>query len=113
MIVEYSPSTRPLWDGLLIMAFALMASLVIARIGLIPTDPSKGVAVVFTPWTSAEAALTRAIAPGARFVRFGGVPFIAIVVPEAGDYQSRIIADGALLLFDPRIVLACLPAALS
>ena len=104
---------RRLLDGALIILFALTGSVAIARIGLVPADPSEGVAVVFAPWTNAEAALTRATAPGARFVRFGGAPFIAIVVPETRDYQSRIIGDGALFLLDPRIVLACLPATIS
>jgi hypothetical protein len=112
-IVSNSATRRRLLDGALITLFALIGSLAIARVGLAPANPSDGIAVVFSPWTDAQAALARATAPGARFVRFGGVPFVAIVVPEAGDYQSRIMSQGALFLLDPRIVLACLPAALS
>ena len=106
--VSNSATRRRLLDGTLITLFALIGSLAIARIGLAPTNPADGIAVVFSPWTDAQAALSRATAPGARFVRFGGAPFIAIVVPEERDYQSRIIADGALLVLDLRLVLACL-----
>ena len=111
--VSNSAARRRLLDAALITLFALIGSLGIARVGLAPANPSDGIAVVFAPWTDAQATLSRATAPGARFVRFGGAPFIAIVVPEAGDYQSRIVADGAFFLLDPRVVLACLPAALS
>ena len=46
------------------------------------------------------------VTPG-RFVRFGGLPFIAIVIPEAPDYSSRILGEGALLLLDPQALAAC------
>src|SRR3954468_17541700 len=75
-IVSNSATRRRLLDGALITLFALIGSLAIARIGLAPARPSEGIAVVFLPWTDGQAALARATAPGARFVRFGGVPFV-------------------------------------
>jgi hypothetical protein len=101
---------RRFFDGALIIVFALVAFIVVARAGLAPTNPAEGVAVVFTPWTPSDAVLTRAVAAGARFVRFGGVSFIAIVVPEADDYVERVRTDGALFVLDPQIILACLKA---
>ena len=81
-----------------------------ARIGLKPVDPASGVAIIFAPWTSGEQALARSVGAGGRFVRYGGYPFIAVVVPEAPDYASRILSAGALFVVDPRVLAACLTA---
>jgi hypothetical protein len=90
--------------------FALASFLLVARIGLAPRDPSQGVGVVFAPWTGADAAFVRAVEAGGRFVRFGGLPFIVVVTPEAADYADRVRAAGALFIVDPLILAACLPS---
>lgn len=82
-----------------------------ARIGLTPHDPSQGVAVIFAPWTAAEKTLARS-AEGSRFVRFGGLPFIAVVIPDSADYPDRMFNAGAWLVVDPQTLAAC-SAALS
>jgi hypothetical protein len=97
-------------DGALVGAFALFSLYVTARIGLAPRDPAAGVGVVFAPWTGGEAAMRRAVAAGGRFVRFGGFPFVVVVMPDDRDYPGRVAADGALLVVDPQALAACLPA---
>src|SRR5258708_22026211 len=98
---------RRCFDAALITLLAIASLFVIARMGLKPRDPANGVAVVFTPWTSAEAALTRATDPRSRFVRYGGSPFIAVVIPERADYPERMLAGGAVLVLDPQALAAC------
>jgi hypothetical protein len=95
-------------DIALIGGFAFASLYVTARIGLGPRDPERGVGVVFAPWTSGEAALRRAVGAGGRFVRYGGFPFVVVVIPDGRDYLARIAADGALLVVDPRALAACL-----
>jgi len=100
------PSGRWL-DGLLIFTVAVAGLYGAARLGLTPRDPASGVGVVFAPWVSESSAVTRATTAGARFVRFGGLPFVVVVVPEAPDYIGRI-ARQAFLVIDPRVLDACL-----
>jgi hypothetical protein len=95
-------------DIAVLFVFALASLYLTARVGLGPRDPERGVGVVFAPWTSGEAALRRAVGAGARFVRYGGVPFVVVVVPEERGYLARIAADGALLVVDPQALAACL-----
>lgn len=83
-----------------------------ARIGLTPRDPSQGVAVIFAPWTVAEKTLARSVEGGSRFVRFGGLPFIAVVIPDNANYPDRMLGAGAWLVVDPQTLAAC-SAALS
>jgi hypothetical protein len=106
-VAQDIPLARRCFDAALITLLAIASLFAAARIGLKPRDPANGVAVVFAPWTSAEVTLARATDPGGRFVRFGGLPFIAIVIPEAPDYSSRILGEGALLLLDPQALAAC------
>jgi hypothetical protein len=99
-----------LWDSCLI-AFLIATSLAaILRVGLVPRDQASGVAVIFAPGTTAEETLVRAVSAGARFVRFGGFDFVAIVMPETPDYVERVLAGSAVLAVDPRVLAACLPA---
>ena len=95
-------------DGMLLASLSLGALYATARIGLKPRDPANGVAVVFAPWTAPDVAFRKAATVGARFVRFGGPSFIAVVVPEDIDYPSRILASGAWLVLDPKALAACL-----
>lgn len=94
-------------EGTAIAGFALISTFAVARIGLEPSDPSRGVGVIFAPWTDANATLTRAAAAGGRIVRFGGPSFVVVVEPESADYVLRVKAAGALFIVDPRIIAAC------
>jgi hypothetical protein len=95
-------------DLALIAVLAVASFAAILRIGLVPRDPAQGVAVIFTPWTGADETLARSVAAGARFVRFGRLPFIAIVMPERPDYVERAFANSAVLAVDPQILAGCL-----
>jgi hypothetical protein len=96
------------WSLIMLLAGASFAA--VLRVGLVPVEPSAGVAVVYAPWTTANETLTRAVRAGARFVRFGGFDFIAVVMPEDSDYVQRVLADSALLVVDPRLLAACFPS---
>ena len=74
-----------------------------------PHRADAAVAVVYAPWTTSGGALSRAVEAGARFVRFGAMPFIVVVMPERPDYAARARAGGALLMLDPQALAACLP----
>src|ERR1700753_13428 len=95
---------------LVIALLYVMSLVVVLRFGTEPRDPLAGVAVVFPPWTTADQTFTRAVSAGARFVRFGGFDFIAIVKPDDPEYVGRILADHAILAIDPQILAGCLPA---
>jgi hypothetical protein len=97
-------------EGAAIAGFALASLYAAARVGLEPRDPAQGVGVIFAPWTGADAAFVRAVEAGGRFVRFGGLPFVVVVQPETADYLDRVRAAGALLIVDPLVITACLPA---
>ncbi len=99
---------RTLFDAFLIAGFAVGNLLVVTRVALQPKNPEAGVAVVFSPWTDAAAALARATDPGSRFVRYGGYPFIVVVVPDTPEYLSRVSGEGALFVADPKALAACL-----
>jgi hypothetical protein len=104
-------SSRRWFDGGIIAIVAVASLYGAARLGLKPRAPDSGVGVVFAPWVSETAAIRRATEAGARFVRFGGAPFIVVVMPETPDYLARIAADGAVLLVDPKVLAACLSLA--
>ena len=75
---------------LCLIAFVMAVSFVaILRVGLAPRDAASGVAVIYAPGTTAAETVVRSVGAGARFVRFGGFDFIAIVMPEAPDYVQR------------------------
>ena len=103
-----SPRLSRILEGTAIAAFALISTIAVARIGLEPSDPSRGVGVVFAPWTDEAAVLTRAVSAGGRLVRFDGPSFIVVVEPESDDYVRRVKEAGALLVVDPKILAACL-----
>ena len=45
-------------------------------------------------------------------MRFGGFPFIAVVMPERPDYVEQVMKGPAWLVVDPQALAACLrPAA--
>jgi hypothetical protein len=101
------------WLDLWLIAILAVGSFgAILRIGLQPANASAGVAVVYAPWTTADQTMIRAVSAGARFVRFGGFDFIAIVVPERPDYVESVLAGSALLAIDPQVLAGCLPVSL-
>ena len=95
-------------DAVVLGGLSLAALYVGAREGLAPRDAANGVAVVFAPWTAPDAALSRSVEAGGRFVRFGGLPFVAVVMPDDASYPSRILSTGAWLVVDPQALAACL-----
>jgi hypothetical protein len=101
-----------LLDLWLIAILTVASFAAILRVGLPPTNPGAGVAVIYAPWTTADRTFRRAVGPGARFVRFGRFDFIAIVVPERPDYVARVLAGSALLAVDPQILAGCLSTSL-
>lgn len=94
-------------DAALISAFAVGGFLTSAYAAFTPRDPANGVAVIYWPWTGAAEAFLLAVEDGARFVRYGGAPFIVVVIPEAPDYLARVRARGALFVADPQAIAAC------
>jgi hypothetical protein len=96
---------------LAVIAVLICASFVaILRIGLVPDNPAAGVAVVYAPWMGANETMIRAVEAGARFVRFGGFQFIAVVMPERPDYVEQVMKSSAWLAVDPQALAACLGA---
>jgi len=100
-------STR-LLDFATIAALICASVISILRIGLAPTNPTAGVAVVYAPWTAANVTMIQAVEAGARFVRFGGFQFIAVVIPERPDYVEQVMKSSAWLVVDPQALAACL-----
>jgi hypothetical protein len=105
-------SLRKLIDVGLLTLLSVGALFAGARAELVPRDLSRGVAVIFAPWTAADRALSQAVGSGGRFVRFGGLPFIAVVMPDDATYPQRMLHAGAWLVVDPQTLAAC-SAALS
>jgi hypothetical protein len=102
---------RKIFDAGFLVCLSLGALFAGARTGLTPKDPMQGVAVIFAPWTPASQALSQAAAAGARFVRFGTLPFIAVVIPDDATYPDRMFGVGAWLVVDSRAPAACSPGA--
>jgi len=88
----------------LLSVTALAAS---ARIGLVPQNPENGVAVIFAPWTSSQASIERATELGSRFIRFGGLDSIVVVMPEQANYTDSMLEHGAWFVVDPQVLAAC------
>lgn len=107
VLTSCSGFLRKIGDTLILVSLALATFYFGARVELTPRDPAKGAALVFAPWTTADETLSKALASGGRFVRFGGLPFIAVVVPDEHDHSSRLFDTGAWLVLDPETVAAC------
>jgi hypothetical protein len=88
------PVRRYTIDLALLVCLSLAAFVVAAAMALAPRDPANGVAVIFAPWTEADVSLSRAVGARARFVRFGGASFIAVVIPDDADYEARVLKVG-------------------
>jgi hypothetical protein len=91
----------------LITFVALGSFYATARAALAPNDPESGIAVIFPPWTSERDVFLRSVDAGARFVRYGGYSFIAVVMPETADYALRVRDNGAFMVADPKALAAC------
>ena len=102
-----------LLDVGIIGALICASFIALLRIGLVPDHPATGVAVVYAPWTPANETMLRAVSAGARFVRFGGFSFIAVVMPERPDYVEQVMKGSAWLAADPQALAACLKFSLS
>jgi hypothetical protein len=89
---------------------AISGAALIATAALLaaPQSVDRGVAVIFSPWTPADEALSQSSAAGGRFVRFGAFPFIAVVVPDDDGYVDRVLRRGAWFALDPAALAACL-----
>jgi hypothetical protein len=98
---------RKVIDAGLLMCLSIGTLYAGARTGLTPRDPARGVAVVFAPWTPANETLSQAVAGGSSFVRFGGLPFVAVVIPDDATYSDRMFSAGAWLVVDPLALAAC------
>lgn len=106
MTRPYGP-LRKISDAALLIGLSLGALYVGARLTLAPSDMTRGAAVIFAPWTNADRTLVRATADGASFVRYGGLPFIAVVAASDPDYPARMLDAGAWLVIDPKFLAAC------
>jgi len=95
-------------DLWLVAALTIASFAVILRIGLLPSNLDHGVAVIYAPWTTPDQTMTRAVNAGARFVRFGGLDFIAVVEPDDPDYLKRVLSGPAILVVDPQVLAGCL-----
>jgi hypothetical protein len=104
------PRSRWLIDAVILASVSIGALYATARFSLAPRDPARGIAVVFAPWTPAEATFARTVEAGGRFVRYGGASFIAVAMPEDPNYTARAFAAGAWLVLDPKALAACLSA---
>lgn len=99
-----------LLDVAMIAVLICASFIILLRLGLSPANPSAGVAVVYSPWTTARETLVRAVGAGARFVRYGAFPFIAVVIPERPDYVERAARGSAWLVLDPQALAGCFGA---
>jgi hypothetical protein len=113
MAVHFRSPLLPRLLDLALITILCAGFIVELRIGLRPSNPTAGVAVIYAPWTRTDETMARAVAAGARFVRFGGFEFIAIVIPEVPDYVDRVLAGSALITVDPEALAACLPVSSS
>lgn len=104
---------RKIADAGFLICLSIGALYAGARTGLAPQDPAQGVAVIFAPWTTAADVLSRAVSTGGRFVRFGGLPFIAIVIPDDAAYSAEMFGRGAWLVVDAQAPGGCSTANLT
>jgi hypothetical protein len=100
-----------LLDATLLVTVAFVSLLASGYLVLKPRDPASGVAAFFAPWSNTETTFLRSVEAGTRFIRFGGFPFIAVVMPEDADAYARLRAAGAWFIADPKALAACLNAA--
>lgn len=69
-------------------------------------EPRGRVAVIFPPWYDAGRVLSAVVAADGRLLRFGSVPWIAVIAPSPG-HPVRADRLGALAAINPMIVGGC------
>jgi hypothetical protein len=98
------------WLDGAVIALLLAAGLLV-QAGAVAKSPAQDgnrmVAVLFAPWVDAGSAMQRAGDAGARIVGQGAWPFIVAVEPDHPDFAARAMANGAVLILDPRAFAAC------
>ena len=94
----------------MIASVSLLGFAVVAHAALAPRNPADGVAIIYAPWIGPETAFRLAVDAGARFVRYGSLSFIVVVMPDSPDFSARARAGGALMLADPAALAACFTA---
>lgn len=109
----HSRFVKPVGSGIsldIAILSTISAVALVATAAMLASPPSvdRGVAVIFSPWTPANEALSQSSAAGGRFVRFGAFPFIAVVVPDDDGYVDRVLRRGAWFALDPAALAACL-----
>lgn len=76
-------------------------------IGLTMQPPAKGaVALIFPPWWGRTQAAVAAAAAG-RLIRFGGFPFVVIIMPDRSGPDGRWPSTAAWLALDPARLGSC------
>ncbi len=98
------PARRPNWlGGIFPLALVALLPLGVAM-AVVCAPPAGGpVAAAFPPWWT-SARIFAAAGGAGRVVRFGGVPFIVVVVAAN---RPLLRAMGAWVLLDPRLLGAC------
>jgi hypothetical protein len=92
-------SWRSSW-GTWVLPVVLGFGSLVGTLGLSMQPPASGlVALLFPPWWDATKSLLAATADGA-VVRFGALPFIVVVAPDASAAQIR--RSGAWLVLNPQ-----------
>jgi len=83
------------WRDATLIASLLLVSvpLSLASLPQASAGASAPLAAVFLPWVSADDAVARSLAAGARILRLGTVPFVVVLAPE-----SAVRPDGAVLM---------------
>src|SRR5258708_40157529 len=84
-----SPVRRHWIDIVALTALSVGALCFTARATVVPHNPEQGVAVVVAAWTGPETAMALAVRAGARFGRFAGYGFIAVVTADDRNYSAR------------------------
>ena len=86
--------------------YFILVAMIAGIIGCKKDDPTS--TPPLQPPRAPETAMALTVQAGARFVRFGGYGFIAVVTADDRNYPARAMAAGAWLVVDPQLVAACL-----
>ncbi len=90
-----------------ILVAAMTLAVAAASATAVPADPEAGVAAVFPPWWTREAAAVAVAGADGLIVREGAIPTILVVRPGRPGLAERLRAHGALLIVDPRAASGC------
>lgn len=96
------PTANPEPIPWLLPGALLVASLTASVwLGLPPPKPGEPLAAMFPPWWSRTDALAAAVEAGGAIVRIGPSSLV-VAHASAPDFEARLHAAGAWILFDPR-----------